>query len=94
MGNVNERDRSTFDVYEEGRAIKHSPGVAHPRAEDGTVRSRLMMRVVAGVLDGLRLRQPADGQDAEHKENRENFQNATPHRTHSHNFGVNGNPLV
>jgi hypothetical protein len=38
-----------------------------------------MMRMVPGMLDGLRLREPADGQDTEYKHNRQNFEEVVVH---------------
>jgi hypothetical protein len=44
------------------------------------VRHRLVMRVVPNVLDGLRLSQSSDGQDTEHKDDREKSQDAVVHQ--------------
>jgi len=73
MGNANNRDRAAVSLNQDDGAIEHGPGIAHPRTEHGAVRGCLMMSMVPGVLNGLNLCQPADGQDTEHKNNRENL---------------------
>ena len=55
-------------------------GGAHPGAQHCAVRCGLMMIVMPGMFDGLRLRQPADGQDTEHEEDRKNSQGCVMHR--------------
>jgi hypothetical protein len=76
----NERDHCAFGLNEDDRAIEHRPGCAHPGTQHGAMRGRLMMSVVPGVLDRLRLGQSAHGQDAENKQDRENSQDAVAHR--------------
>ena len=61
-------DGSMFGLDENDRTIEHGPRGTHPRAQHGAMGGRLMMRMMPGVLDGLRLRKPADGQDAQDKE--------------------------
>ncbi len=39
-----------------------------------------MVRMVSGMLDRLRLSKSADGQDTEHKQNRQNFEESVVHR--------------
>lgn len=41
---------------------------------------RLMMGMVSGMLDRLRLSQSADRKDAEHHENRQEFEGDTVHQ--------------
>jgi len=53
---------------------------AHPGAQHRAVGGRLMVRMVPGVFDGFRLRESADGQDAEHKQHRQNFEEIVIHR--------------
>ena len=44
------------------------------------MRGRLMMCMVPGMLDQLRLRQSADGQDTEHEEDRHEFEDCVVHQ--------------
>jgi hypothetical protein len=60
--------------------IENRSGCTHPGAEHSAVRSRLMMRVVPGMLDRLGLSQSADGKNTEHQENRQDFEDAVAHQ--------------
>jgi hypothetical protein len=44
------------------------------------MRGSLMMGMVPGMLDRLRLRQPADGKDTEHQEDRRKFEDTVVHQ--------------
>jgi len=44
------------------------------------MRGSLMMGMVPGMLDGLCLSQSADGKDAEHQEDRDEFQDGVVHQ--------------
>ena len=44
------------------------------------MRGSLMMGMVPGMLDRLRLRQSADGQDTEHQEDRDEFEDCVVHQ--------------
>ena len=55
------------------------------------MRGCLMMSMVPGMLDGPGLCQPADGQDTEYQDNREDFQNAVAQWKTPQNFGANTN---
>jgi hypothetical protein len=61
-------------------------GGAHPGAQHGAVGGGLMVRMVSGVFGRLHLSQTADGQDTEHKQNRQNFEEAVVHRQTTHNM--------
>lgn len=67
-------------MNDDSRTIEHGAGGAHPRAQHSAVGGRLMVCMVTGVLDGLRLSQPADGQDAENEEDRENSYHGAHYR--------------
>lgn len=69
-GYRNGSDGTTLGLDQDDRTIEHGPGSAHPGAQHGAVGGGLMMGMVPGVFDGLRVRQPADGQDTEHQQNR------------------------
>lgn len=62
------------------RTIEYGPGITHPGAENRPVRGRLVMGMVSGMFNGLGLCQPADGQDAEHEEDREKSWHGVLHR--------------
>lgn len=44
------------------------------------MRGSLMMGMVPGMLDQLRLRQSADGKDTEHQEDRDDFEDCMFHQ--------------
>jgi hypothetical protein len=44
------------------------------------MRGSLMLGMVPGMLDRLRLSQSADGKDTEHQEDREEFEDAAVHQ--------------
>ena len=44
------------------------------------MRGSLMMGMVSGMFDRLRLSQSADGQDTEHEEDRDEFEDAVVHQ--------------
>ena len=44
------------------------------------MRGSLMMGMVPGMLDRLRLSQSADGQDTEHQEDRDEFEDCVVHQ--------------
>jgi len=44
------------------------------------MRGSLMMGMVPGMLDQLRLRQSADGKDTEHQEDRDEFEDCVFHQ--------------
>ena len=44
------------------------------------MRGSLMMGMVSGMFDRLRLRQSADGQDTEHEEDRHEFEDDAVHQ--------------
>ena len=80
MDNRYKRDGTTFSLDEDDRTIKHGPGSTHPGAQHGAVGGRLMVRMVPGMFDGLRLSESANGQHTQHKQNRQNFEDAVIHR--------------
>ncbi len=59
--------------------VKHRPRGAHPGTQHGAVSRGLMMGMMPGMFDGCRLSQPADGQNAKHEEDGEDFQDTTIH---------------
>ena len=80
MGERDESNRTEFGLKRDHRTIKHRPGGTYPGAEHGAMRGRLMMGMVPGMLDRLRLRQSANGQDAEHQEDRHEFEDCVVHQ--------------
>ena len=88
MGKRDEGDGTAFRRNQDCRTVKYRAGCTHPGAQHGAVGGRLMVRMVPGVFDGLCLREPADGQDTEHQQNRQNFEEAVVHRQTTHDdFG-------
>jgi hypothetical protein len=55
MGERDERDRTAFGLKRNHCRIEKRPGGTHPGAEYGAVRGGLMMGMVPGMLDRLRL---------------------------------------
>ena len=66
MGEGDESNRTEFRLKRDDRRIKHRPGGTHPRAEQRAMCGSLMLGMVPGVLDRLRLCQSADGKDTEY----------------------------
>ncbi len=66
MGGCDEIDRTEFSLKRDDRCIEDRPGGTHPRAEQSAMRGSLMLGMVPGVLDRLRLCQSADGKDTEY----------------------------
>ena len=80
---MGERDKSNkieFNLKLDHRTVENRSGCTHPGAEHSAVRSRLMMRVVPGMLDRLGLSQSADRKNAEHQDNRQDFEDAVAHQ--------------
>ena len=80
MGERDESNRTEFGLKRDHRTLKNHPRGTHPGAEHGAVRGSLMMGMVPGMLDRLRLRQSADGKDAEHQEDRHEFKDDAVHQ--------------
>ncbi len=68
-----------FGLKRDHGAIENRPGGTHPGAEHGAMRGGLMMGMVPGMLDRLRLSQSADGKDTEHQEDRHEFEDGMIH---------------
>ena len=60
MGGCDEIDRTEFSLKRDDRSIENRPGGTHPRAEQGAMCSSLMMSMVPGMLDRLRLGKSPD----------------------------------
>jgi len=60
MGKCDESDRAEFGLERNRCTIQQRPGSTHPGAEYGTMRGGLMLGMVPGMLDRLRLSQCAD----------------------------------
>ena len=80
MGKRKEGNRTEFGVKRNDCTIEHRPGGTHPGAQHGAMRRSLMMGMVSGMFDRLRLSQSADGQDREHEKDRHIFENSVVHR--------------
>lgn len=80
MGKRKECNRTEVGFKRDDRTIEHRPGSAHPGAKHRAMRGSLMMGMVSGMLDRLRLGQSADGQDREHEKDRHIFENGVVHR--------------
>jgi hypothetical protein len=66
MGEGDESNRTEFSLKRDHRRIEKCPGGTHPRAEQRAMCGSLMLGMVPGVLDRLRLCQSADGKDTEY----------------------------
>ena len=80
MEKRDERNRTEFCLERDHCRVEHRPGGTHPGAEHGAVRGSLMMGMVPGMLDQLRLSQSADGKDTEHQEDRQKFEEGVVHQ--------------
>ena len=80
MGERDEGNRTEFGLKRDHRTIENCSGGTHPGAEHGAMRGSLMMGMVPGMLDQLRLRQSADGKDTKHQEDRYEFEDDVVHR--------------
>ena len=66
MGERDEGNRTEFGLKRDHCTIENLPGGTHPGAEHGAMRGSVMMGMVSGMLDRLRLSQSADGKDTEY----------------------------
>ena len=80
MGDRDERNRTEFGLKRDYRRIENRPGGTHPGAEQGAMCGSLMLSMVPGMFDRLRLSQSADEKDREHEEDRQEFEGAVVHR--------------
>jgi hypothetical protein len=80
MGVRDESNRAEFGLKRDHRTIQNLPGGTHPGAEHGTMRGSLMMGMVPGMLDQLRLSQSANGKDTEDQEDRHEFEDCVVHQ--------------
>ena len=79
MGERDECNRTEFSLKCDHCGIKNRPGSTHPGAEQGAMRGSLMLGMVPGMFDRLRLSQSADGKDTEHEEDRQSFKDDVVH---------------
>ena len=87
MGKREECNRTEFGFKRDDHTIEHRSGSTHPGAKHGAMRRSLMMGMVSGMFDRLRLSQSADGQDTEHEKDRHIFENGVVHRIKTERFG-------
>ena len=80
MGERDERNGTEFGLKGNHRRIENRPRGTHPGAEQGAMRGSLMLGMVPGMLDRLRLSQSADGKDTEYQEDRQKFQGDLVHQ--------------
>ena len=79
MGGCDEIDRTEFSLKCDDRRVENCPGGTHPGAEQGAVCGSLMLGMVPGMFDRLCLCQSADGKDAKHQEDRQEFNDGAVH---------------
>ena len=80
MGEGDEGNKTEFGLKRDHRTIEKRSSGTHPGAEHGAMRGSVMMRMEPCMLDRLRLRQSADGKDAEHHEDRDVFEDCVVHQ--------------
>ncbi len=80
MGERDESNRSELGLKSDHRTIENRSRGTHPGAEHGAMGGRLMMGMVPGMLDRLRLSQSADGKDTDHKEDRHESEGNVVHQ--------------
>ena len=79
MGERDEGDRTEFGLKRDHCRIENRSGGAHPGAEQGAMGSSLVLGMVSGMFDRLRLCQSADGKDTEYQEDRQGFEGSVVH---------------
>jgi len=79
MRECDESNRTEFGLKRDYRSIENRPGGTHPGAKQGAMRGSLMLGMVPGMLDRLRLCQSADGKDTKHQEDRQDFEDGMAH---------------
>ena len=79
MGGCDEIDRTEFSLKRDDRRVENCPGGTHPGAKQGAVCGSLMLGMVPGMFDRLCLCQSADGKDAKHQEDRQEFNDGAVH---------------
>lgn len=79
MGKREECNRTEFGFKRDHDTIEHRPGGTHPGAQHGAMGRSLMVSMVSGMFDRLRLGQSADGQDREHEQDRHIFEDGVVH---------------
>ena len=80
MSEGDEINRIEFSLKRDHRSIENRPGGTHPGTEQRAMRSSLMLGMVPGMFDRLRLRQSADRKDAEHHEDGQTFEHGAVHK--------------
>jgi hypothetical protein len=80
MGERDKFNRTEFGLKRDHRRIENRSGSTHPGTEQGAMRSSLMLGMVPGMLDRLRLCQSTDGKDTEYQENRQEFEGDLVHQ--------------
>lgn len=68
-----------FQRNKNGSRFTGLSGCAHPGAEHSAMGGSLVMSMVPGMLDRLGLSQSADGQNTEHQEDRDEFEDSVIH---------------
>ncbi len=79
MRKRDERNRTELSLKRDHRSIENRPGSAYPGTEQGAMRGSLMLGMVPGMLDRLRLCQSADGEDTEDQKDRQEFEDDVVH---------------
>ena len=79
MSEGDEINRIEFSLKRDHRSIENRSGGTHPGTEQGAMRSSLMLGMVPGMFDRLRLCQSADRKNAKHQKDRQEFEDGTVH---------------
>ena len=79
MREGNEINRFEFSLKRDHRSIENRSGGTHPGTEQGAMRGSLMLGMVACMFDRLCLCQSADGKNAKHQEDRQEFNDGAVH---------------
>lgn len=79
MREGDEINRIEFSLKRDHRSIENRPGGTHPGTEQGAMGGSLMLGMVPGMFDRLRLCQSSDGKDAKHQEDRQEFDDRAVH---------------
>ena len=80
MRKRDERNRTHFGLKCDHCSIENGPGSTHPGAEERAMCGSLMMGMVPGMLDRLRLCQSADRKNTECEENRQELEDSVAHQ--------------
>lgn len=79
MNDRNKSDRVTLGMNQDNFSVEDRTGRTHPGTKERSVCGRLMLRMVSSMFCRLRLRQPANSENAQHKRYRKELAECGTH---------------